>query len=135
MCKIERRWSLHRGDFDAAGRARADFREFLRPLGTTDSDLDGAEIIFGELLTNALRHSGSAAVARLTCDSARRFVLEIRDTGPGFTLESGVASANADAEGGRGLLIAQKLGAGLSVSADHGSCVVEAHLPVLCNAC
>jgi anti-sigma regulatory factor (Ser/Thr protein kinase) len=131
LCTFDRCWHLDSGDFDSACHARIAFRESLRPIGTPDSDFDGAEIIFGELVTNALRHSGSAAVARVRCEQ-QHLVLEVRDGGEGFDLERAAGPGHSDAEGGRGLMIAQKLAADLRVESNDGAFVVKARLPVAC---
>ena len=47
------------------------------------SDLGGAEIVFGELVTNALRYSGTGATAEVLCHGDR-ITLEIEDGGAGF---------------------------------------------------
>jgi anti-sigma regulatory factor (Ser/Thr protein kinase) len=132
MCTIDRRWSIAAGDFDAAARARIAFRDAMRAIASPSSDFDGAEIIFGELVTNALRHAGSDAAVRVRSTEGG-FILEIRDRGAGFDLERAASHRPTDAEGGRGLMIAQKLGAELAVRRDGGACLVEARLPLICT--
>jgi signal transduction histidine kinase len=119
MCSYNESWSVERSDFLAAAKARAAFR--------------GAEIIFGELLTNALRYSGSAATAELNCRNAR-FVLEVRDAGCGFDPEEVASGVRlGDADGGRGLSIARQLSGALEVTASKTGCRVVAALPVVCR--
>jgi anti-sigma regulatory factor (Ser/Thr protein kinase) len=133
MCTFKESWRVERADFVAAARARSAFRSALGRISGPDADLDGAEIIFGELLTNALRYSGGAASADVRCRD-KRFVLEVRDGGECFDLEA-VASGprRGDAEGGRGLMIVRRLSTNLQVTASNGGCTVAAELPVLCS--
>jgi signal transduction histidine kinase len=133
MCSYNESWSVERSDFLAAAKARAAFRACLGRIGAPGADIDGAEIIFGELLTNALRYSGSAATAELNCRNAR-FVLEVRDAGCGFDPEEVASGVRlGDADGGRGLSIARQLSGALEVTASKAGCRVVAALPVVCR--
>jgi signal transduction histidine kinase len=63
------------------------------------SDLGGAEIVFGELVTNALRYSGTGATAEVLCHGDR-ITLEIEDGGAGFDAESVAGRARRPDESG-----------------------------------
>jgi anti-sigma regulatory factor (Ser/Thr protein kinase) len=133
MCNFRAAWHLDRGDFVAAARARAEFRGKLSGLCTAESDIDAAEIIFGELLTNALRYSTGDAAAELRCHGDR-ITLEVCDEGDCFDPASVAAGERlGDADGGRGLMIARGLAEEFAVSAAEGTCTVSARLPVACG--
>jgi len=131
MCSFDEHWRIAPGDFASAARARVDFRQALLRNCGPSSDVEAAEIIFGELLTNALRHGKAGADAAVRCQGDR-FGLEITDEGPGFDLESVARRERAD-DGGRGLMIAERLGARLRAERRAGKWVVEATLPVACS--
>ncbi|MBD5635149.1 MAG: ATP-binding protein [Candidatus Eremiobacteraeota bacterium] len=132
MCGFSKKWDLGSGDYVSASRARGAFRELLQRHCSPDSDLDGAEIIFGELLTNALRYSGGDATVEVHCHGPQVF-LDVRDCGHGFDLDTADEHRSGDAEGGRGLMIARRLSTDLRVDAGHAGCVVQAGLPVTCT--
>ncbi len=126
-------WHLARGDFASASRARADFRRHLAQMCAPGSDLGGAEIVFGELVTNALRYSGTGATAEVLCHGDR-ITLEIEDGGAGFDAESVAGRARRPDEcGGRGFEIARRLSRKVSVDVGADGCTVRADLPVTCG--
>jgi len=134
MCTFRASWRLARNDFASASKARADFRSRLARMCGPESDLSGAEIVFGELVTNALRYSGTGATAEVLCDG-NRVILEIEDGGSGFDPEAVAARARrGDEAGGRGFEIARKLSRLLSVEVGADGCIVRADLPVNCRA-
>jgi anti-sigma regulatory factor (Ser/Thr protein kinase) len=132
MCVVAETWHVDPGDFASAARARAAFRGALAACFAEPTDVDGAEIIFGELLTNALRYSGSDVTARLGCHG-KGLVLEVRDRGAGFDfagLDAGARLGHVD--GGRGLLIVRKLARDLRISRERDAFIVAADLPLDC---
>jgi anti-sigma regulatory factor (Ser/Thr protein kinase) len=133
MCVLAETWHVEPGDFASAARARAAFRGALSAcVGVDSSDVDGAEIIFGELFTNALRYSGSDVAAKLYC-RGHGLVLEVRDRGAGFDfkkLASGERLGHVD--GGRGLTIVKKLARDLRIRRERDAFVVAADLPLDC---
>jgi two-component system, OmpR family, sensor histidine kinase MtrB len=128
-----RRWNLNKNDFSAARAARQEFAEYIREQATQTSDVSGAEIIFGELVGNALRHGREPISVTLERQDSR-VMLEVSDCGGGFALDLLFAANRAtDAfnESGRGLQIVVDLARTLQVQrARKHRCRVIAELPV-----
>lgn len=91
--------------------ARGSFVEFLQHLGVRQSDRDCAEMVFGELVGNAVRHAPGPININAHVGARGVLVLEIRDTGREFTLS--VQPPPLQSESGRGLYIASLLAAEL----------------------
>ena len=51
-------WSFDAGVNEAARAVRSDFRRLLREVTTPDSDIFAADVVYGELVGNAIRHAG-----------------------------------------------------------------------------
>jgi anti-sigma regulatory factor (Ser/Thr protein kinase) len=100
-------WMFDASDAKAAQNARAEFALELRAHGAGDEDVYAAEIVFGELVGNVLRHA-QGDVEILVDWSGPLPVLHVRDQGPGF---SHIPRLPQDilAEGGRGLYIVATL--------------------------
>ncbi len=49
-------WRLTPGDFAGAMRARRAFARLIREIAAPQSDVDGAELIFGELAANGVEY-------------------------------------------------------------------------------
>ncbi len=104
-------WSFDADDGRAAQAARDGFVRELRRRASDDSDFAGAELIFGELVGNVVRHApGPVDVALEWRDE--RAVLHVTDRGEGFTHEP---SSRVDLlrEDGRGLWLVEAMGRGL----------------------
>ncbi|MFD9471876.1 ATP-binding protein [Streptomyces goshikiensis] len=90
----------------AAGIARTTLRAVLR-----SHDLDGlaetAELVAGELVGNAYRHTRGPCALRLRAAPGGRLRVGVWDTGPDVPAAFGAEAAMApvEAEGGRGLLL------------------------------
>jgi anti-sigma regulatory factor (Ser/Thr protein kinase) len=107
--------------------ARAIFRRYLEANATEDSDLYGAELIFGELIANVARHAPGELEANLSwVDGAA--VLEVRDRGDGFRLC--VALPGEQSENARGLFLVAAYGSGLVQEADQTGSRIRVVLPV-----
>lgn len=107
--------------------ARAIFRRYLEANATEDSDLYGAELIFGELIANVARHAPGELEAHLSwIDGAA--VLEVRDRGAGFTLR--LALPGDQAENARGLFLVAAYGSDLVQEADQAGSRIRVVLPV-----
>ena len=132
MCQMECRWHLEAHDFDGARKVRRLLRMLLQELGTKTSDFQGAEVICGELVTNALRYSDNAVNVELLHELGE-FRLEVEDTGGCFDIQAVGQWPTAEAEGGRGLLLVSELADEVSVARGEGSCKVSAILPVQCD--
>lgn len=107
--------------------ARAIFRRYLEANATEESDLYGAELIFGELIANVARHAPGELEANLSwVDGAA--VLEVRDSGNGFTL--GVKLPDDQSECARGLFLVAAYGSDLVQETDQSGSRVRVVLPV-----
>ncbi len=105
-----RGWHFHTVDASLARGARPSFALYLRACGIAADDIATAELIFGELLGNVVRHApGPVEIGFVwTCSVGR---LRVADRGAGLTLGSGGAqSPSLFAESGRGWLIIETLG-------------------------
>lgn len=128
-----RRWDLTTSDFAAVRAARREFAAYIRDQVTTTSDVSGAEIIFGELVGNAIRH-GREPISVTVEQRDSRIILEVADCGSGFTLDlifGPKPTPDLFEEGGRGLQIVVDLARTLQVQrARRSLCRVIAELPV-----
>ncbi|MGH7661512.1 MAG: SpoIIE family protein phosphatase [Vulcanimicrobiaceae bacterium] len=76
-------WSFEAENARAAQTARGAFLEKLRNEATLESDLSGAEIVFGELVGNVVRHAPGPIDVALEWRKDQA-VLHVIDRGPGF---------------------------------------------------
>jgi signal transduction histidine kinase len=114
-------------DASLASNARRIFRTYLTANSTADSDVDGAEMIFGELVANVSRHAPGRIDVELKWVSTGA-VLEIRDRGKGFDFK--VVLPQDDSESSRGLYIVSVLGTNLKHTAGTDGNTVSVQLPV-----
>jgi anti-sigma regulatory factor (Ser/Thr protein kinase) len=124
---MARAWRIRRGDFAAASVARREFAAYLHVQATDQSKHSDAELIFGEIVSNAVRCANSSVEIELSCGSWAN--LRVMDDGDCFD-ESRIALGTPDAENGRGLYIAKSLARDFSLSMDHGLCTISVTLPV-----
>ena len=108
-----RRWSFASGDADAAVRVRHQLASELRTRGFSPDACADAELVFGELLGNVVRHTGGDAEAALDLTGSEP-VLHVLDRGPGFTFYARLPK-DSMSESGRGLYIATMLARDVSV--------------------
>jgi anti-sigma regulatory factor (Ser/Thr protein kinase) len=122
-------WSLVTADAREAARARVAIRQFLA-LEADDgrSDLDGAELIVGELVANVIRHAPGAVGINVSW-KGHEAILIVSDRGPGVPKMRCVPDEQATS--GRGLFLIQALAHAVEIDAvpGHGSRVIV-HLPV-----
>jgi anti-sigma regulatory factor (Ser/Thr protein kinase) len=111
------RWSFHSGDATAATRVRREFAAVLRSAHAIEGEVADAELVFGELLGNVVRHTDGDVDAALDL-SAGEPVLHLLDRGPGFTVYARLPN-DAMSETGRGLFIAKTLAREVSVVHRH----------------
>ncbi len=125
-----RRWSLAPGDLASVAGARRAFRTEIERYAAAGSDVDGAELIFAELLSNVIRHGeGAADVSLRWCD--RCTLLVVTDTGRGFGDRRHPAFPEPLAERGRGLALVAALSGGMRMGNRRaGGAYVCAVLPV-----
>lgn len=111
-------------------RERRTFRERLAAIAQPPSDVDAAELIYGELVANTVRYARGAVEVRLEHADSHAPVLVVRDHGPGIVA---VPPPRTDplAESGRGLAIVEHLASRVDVEpAEGGGTVVRATLPI-----
>jgi PAS domain S-box-containing protein len=109
-------WTFSSEDARAAVDARGLFVEFLHGIAADDELVDRAELIFGELLGNVVRHAPGPVEISFDLDSSPG-ILHVIDSGPAFTLAPSHLPDDAFSELGRGLFIVQQLASDVRV--DH----------------
>lgn len=122
-------WAFTAENAQAANDARGDFVRFLRGRVADDNAVAAAELVFGELVGNVVRHAHGGIDVWL--DWGDRPTLHVIDRGLAF---GGTAGLPEDplSEGGRGLFIAKELSLGLNIEhvAGYGNHVAAAlHFP------
>lgn len=108
----ERRWSFDAVNASAAQDARSDFVAYLSAQ-MLDGDLEAAEIIFGELIGNVVRHAPGPIDVHLDWSGSYP-VLHVTDRGRGFTRKPALPDDPMH-ESGRGLYIVDALARSLRV--------------------
>jgi anti-sigma regulatory factor (Ser/Thr protein kinase) len=103
-----RRWSLDNGDFAAAMAARKEFARLVRSLAVPPSDVDGAELIFGELAANGVEHGAGTVTLAVRRDGSD-LVLTVDDEGRGFAERLPRGAPAASTPRGRGLFFVRSL--------------------------
>ncbi|HEY6235676.1 MAG TPA: ATP-binding protein [Candidatus Elarobacter sp.] len=112
-------------------RQRRAFRECLTSIAEPTSDVDAAELIYGELVANTVRYANGAIEVQLELVDHLPPVLVVRDHGPGLRCDPSTPRRDVFAESGRGLRIVELLARDVEVGqADGGGTVIRAVLPV-----
>jgi anti-sigma regulatory factor (Ser/Thr protein kinase) len=106
-------WTFDAGDALEGRRVRHAVAGALLALGYPDDAVFNAELVFGELLGNVVRHAGGRVEIRLD-GSMPDAVLHVLDEGRGFARNPKLSDAWA--EGGRGLALIEFLVDDFSVS-------------------
>ena len=102
-----KRWSFEADDAEAAQDARGGFVEYMRSMAQEGADLFNAELIFGELVSNVVRHApGPIDIAAVW--QADFATLHVIDRGTGFDLISALPK-DVMSETGRGLFVVDAL--------------------------
>jgi PAS domain S-box-containing protein len=105
-----RAWTMHwrfdPRDWRRAYDVRETIVEALERQGR-DVDISAAELVFGELIGNAVRHAPGSIDVELTIDDPAQPVLHVIDDGPGYASETRLPSD--DSESGRGLYLVARL--------------------------
>ncbi len=104
---LVQRWSLHTDDEVSVVAARRTFTMALREHGATSEDIAVAEIVFGELVSNAVRYA-PGPVDVIADWSGPDPVLHVLDSGTGFRHIS-MVPPDLLSESGRGLFIVSAL--------------------------
>jgi len=121
-------WQYHAPDANLAVAARESFTSYLRASCNGDSDCNSAEIVFGELVANVVRHSPGPIDISMQSDSNGSVVLDVFDTGAAFSVTGSLPAANSTS--GRGLYIVALLCRCLSASRTSCGNKVSVVLPV-----
>ncbi|HEX3467146.1 MAG TPA: PAS domain S-box protein [Candidatus Elarobacter sp.] len=100
------RWRFDPRDWRRAHDVRETVVEALELHGR-DVDIPAAELVFGELIGNAVRHAPGPIDVELTIDDPGRPVLHVIDDGPGYSSRALLPSD--DSESGRGLYLVSTL--------------------------
>ncbi len=100
-------WSFDAENAQAAHDARDRFMAALRSAAAPHSDFNAAELIFGELIGNVVRHAPGAIDVQLEWPGVHP-VLHVTDRGKGFVRDATLPS-NPLSESGRGLYIISKM--------------------------
>jgi anti-sigma regulatory factor (Ser/Thr protein kinase) len=131
-------WMVSANDAQAVPPLRREIMTFLRLHADPDADLAGAELVVGELLSNAVAHSPERARVSLRWEGEHP-VLTVADVGLTSGTSGGAGAGPAPAlpadlpadllaDGGRGLYIAEQLSRRLVVQARITGSVVSATL-------
>jgi GAF domain-containing protein/anti-sigma regulatory factor (Ser/Thr protein kinase) len=123
------RWTFESTDWRAARRIRREFLRALESAARPGSDLEAAELIFGELAANAAQHAGGSIDVALQWRKGAA-VLHVVYRGKGYTACE-QEPVELLTEHGRGLWLVQRLGAQLDVELLPGyGTHVQAALPI-----
>lgn len=120
-------WLFHSGDAITAHGARAQFLERLREEAEETSDFAAAELVFGELVGNVVRHAPGPIDIDLDWENGEA-VLHVMDRGPHFTPHPQLPEQLA--EGGRGVYLVAALGRAFDVEPLPVGNHVRVRLPV-----
>lgn len=101
-------------DHAAGSSLRGAVREYLERHAAAGSDIGGAELVFAELVTNAIEHTRNDVWVSIDWGSVNP-VVTIHDLGPGFELDT--EPADPISASGRGLMVASHLTRELGIAA------------------
>jgi sigma-B regulation protein RsbU (phosphoserine phosphatase) len=105
-------WAFETENAFAAQDARTEFISYLRDHIHDDAAIDQAELVFGELMANVVRHApGPVSVYVDWCGNDP--VVHVIDRGPGFHVKANLPEAYC--ESGRGLYLIQSSSADVFV--------------------
>jgi anti-sigma regulatory factor (Ser/Thr protein kinase) len=105
--ELVQRWSIHTDDGRSVGASRRAFLAALMDHGAASEDVGLAEIVFGELVSNAVRYA-PGPIEVIVDWSGPDPVLHVLDSGPGFH-HIAIAPPDPLSESGRGLFIVSSL--------------------------
>lgn len=106
-------WTFDAENAQSAHDARSQYVERLREGATPDSDIDAAELIFGELVGNVVRHAPGPIDVQLEWEHGEA-VVHVTDRGKGF-IRNPALPVDPLSESGRGLYIISLLAANVRV--------------------
>ncbi len=107
-------WVFRADDARSAEDARAGFIAFLRTRGVPDANYAAAELVFGELVGNVVRHAPGPITVEVDWTAVDP-VLHVIDRGPAYDVEASLPD-DLMSESGRGLFLISVLGEDFSVT-------------------
>lgn len=111
-----REWRFEAGDASVAYALKGEFMSSLSDLADAgSSELEACELIFAELIGNAVRHAPGPLSISLSTSVEDVVVLHVIDEGPGFEYRPSLPE-DVWSECGRGLFLISQLGSNLEVS-------------------
>ncbi len=127
-------WRFHCDDSESAQPARQSFTAYLERRGALRETLTCAELIFGELVANVVRHAPGPIDVDLTWDASGP-VLTVLDRGPGLARHDPVLPSDVFSESGRGLYLVSSLAGGTQICPRRGGGTeVRVVLPLLARS-
>lgn len=128
-----RPWYFQAQDAGDARVQRRDFVDYLRTHGDCDDDYEAAELIYGEMVGNVVRHAPGPI--KVAVEWPQGFAtLHVSDTGAAIVRWPFEAPPDPFAESGRGLFIIDKLARRLTITKHPGDGkTVSAALHVHCR--
>jgi anti-sigma regulatory factor (Ser/Thr protein kinase) len=124
---VTRGWTFEADAAVLAHSQRSNFMRHLRKYSTAESDFLAAEVIYGELVANVIRHANGRIRIALEWISIHP-VLKVRDYGNGF--RHSFELPHDMSETGRGLHMVRSLAYDLEIECVPEGCEVRAVLPV-----
>ena len=120
-------WQLEADSAHDAHGCRSEFISHLRTWSAPESDFAAAEVIYGELVGNVIRHANGRIRIHLEWTESQPS-LRVRDFGRGFYHDFRLPEIMS--ESGRGLFIVGTLGERLDIECVPEGCEVRVVLPV-----
>ena len=115
----ERSWIFSHEDGRTGALVRRDIGDLISDWTGREETRYGAELAFGELLANVVRHAPGTVQVLLTADAAGTATLTVEDRGTGFLPANGVVDPFA--ESGRGLALVRAVSDDVAIAAlGHG---------------
>lgn len=118
MCFVGVLWQFSSQDARSALAVKRQYCEVLKKHAGWEIDEFAANLVYSELVSNVVRHTGGGIQIRLVCDRSDVFV-EIIDQGAGFDYTEPPA-VNALSESGRGLFLTSRYSSDLRIVAQKG---------------
>jgi anti-sigma regulatory factor (Ser/Thr protein kinase) len=111
--EVSKRWSFDAENARAAQDARAEFVQYIRAHVNDGFSVSAAELVFGELIGNVVRHAPGPIDIDLDW-SNQSPILHVIDRGPAFEAENALPQ-DILSESGRGLYIVRRLASDVRV--------------------
>lgn len=126
----EQTWRFDSGTEIQAGPVRRAMMRYLRGEAYARTDFEAAEVIFGELLANAINHAPGEVSVQLDC-SSRYPIVRVKDQSGTFAIFP-VINRHVLTERGRGLMIIRALARRLVVTPlPSGGTEISVELPTI----